>query len=146
MVPDAESPHPPSRNGPSPGWLMGRARSVRYAVRGIRVLVVTQPNARIHALATACVILMAAYLRLGPRDWAALVLAIAVVWAAEALNTALEALADAAVPAQHPLVARAKDAAAAGVLLAALASVLVGLLIMGPPLVARISGFFTGAG
>ena len=58
--------------------------------------------------------------------------------AAEALNTALEALADRVAPDQHPLVAKAKDVAAGGVLLAAVAAAVMGLLVLGPPLWARL--------
>jgi len=59
---------------------------------------------------------------------------------AEAFNTALESLADASVPEQHPLVARAKDSAAAAVLLAAIAAATIGLLVLGRPLFVRLVG------
>jgi diacylglycerol kinase (ATP) len=62
------------------------------------------------------------------------------VWTAEALNTALELLADAASPDFHPLVAKAKDVAAGAVLLSAVGSVVIGLLILGPPLLAVVAG------
>jgi diacylglycerol kinase len=64
---------------------------------------------------------------------------IALVWAAEFFNTAIEAVVDLASPMQHPLAAVGKDVGAAAVLIAALASVGVGLLILGPPLWERIS-------
>ena len=67
-------------------------------------------------------------------------LAIALVLAAECLNTALESLADAVAPDPHPLVARAKDAAAGGVLLAAIGAAVIGLLVLGPPLLAWLRG------
>jgi diacylglycerol kinase len=67
-------------------------------------------------------------------SWVALVLAIAGVWVAELLNTALEALCDALHPDPHPLVGRCKDVAAGAVLVAAAAATAVGLLVLGPPL------------
>ena len=70
-------------------------------------------------------------------EWSLVVLAMIVVWTAEALNTALEALCDVASPAAHPLVERAKDIAAGAVLVAAVGAAIVGLLIFGPHLLPR---------
>ncbi len=98
----------------------------------------TQPNAWIHAMFTIAVILLGLWLGLSPRDWAVIVLAMALVWMAEFINTALEAAVDLASPQQHPLAKISKDVGAAAVLVAAGASVIVGLLILGPPLWQRI--------
>ena len=57
---------------------------------------------------------------IGPSDWALLSIAIAAVWIAEAFNTALEFLSDAACPGRNPLVGRAKDVAAGAVILASI--------------------------
>ena len=94
----------------------------------------TQHNTWIHAVATACVLLVAAWLRVSAWEWAALILACMAVWIAEALNTALEFLADAAVPQAHAGVGRAKDVAAAAVLIAAVGATVVGLLVFVPRL------------
>lgn len=118
-------------------WLAERAASFRFALRGLAALA-REPNARIHAAAALAVIVLAAALGVGRHDGALLALAIGLVLAAEALNTALEALADHVAPGVHPLVARAKDIAAAGVLLAALTAVAVGLLVFWKPLLARL--------
>lgn len=117
-----------------------RVRSFAYALRGLATLVRSQPNAWIHGAATAAAVGLAAVLALPRRDWALLVLAIASVWSAEAFNSALEALADRASPDYHPLVERAKDLAAAAVLLVAAGAAGVGLLVLGPPLWARLTG------
>ena len=101
-------------------------------------MVATQPNAKIHAAATVAVVGLGA-LDLGRIDWCWLVVAIALVWIAEASNTALEALADAAVPEAHPLIRRAKDCGAGAVLVSALAAASIGILVLGPPLLARLS-------
>jgi diacylglycerol kinase (ATP) len=100
----------------------------------------TQPNFRIHLVAAAVVLVLGAGLGLSAVELSVLVLAVGVVLCTEALNTGLESLADAAVPEFHPLVKRAKDAAAAGVLLAVLGAVAVGLLLLVPRLVALIPG------
>jgi diacylglycerol kinase (ATP) len=113
--------------------LRARAQSFRYAGRGAAV-VLGQHNARIHAAATVLALALAAGLRIPHGDWLWILAAITWVWGAEALNTALEHLADAVHPDEHPGIARAKDAAAAGVLFAAAGAALIGLLVLGPPL------------
>jgi diacylglycerol kinase (ATP) len=114
--------------------LHARWSSFRYAFSGLRAMLVDQHNARIHFAATLVVLGLSAALGLSRLEWALIVAAIGAVWALEALNTALESLADAVAPDPHPLVGRAKDLAAAAVLVAALCAVAVGLLVLGPPL------------
>ncbi len=99
----------------------------------------TQHNAWVHLAITAVVLAVSFWLRLEARDWAVIVLTIALVFAAEFLNTAVEVVVDLASPQIHPLAKVAKDVGAGAVLIAAVAAVLVGLLILGPPLWARIS-------
>jgi diacylglycerol kinase (ATP) len=103
------------------------------AGRGVRALL-GEANARVQLTIAVAVAGLATLLEVGPRDWALLVLAMGVVLAAESFNTALEALADRVAPEQHPLVGRAKDVAAGGVLLASIAAAGVGLLVLGAPL------------
>ncbi|MBK8308501.1 MAG: diacylglycerol kinase family protein [Gammaproteobacteria bacterium] len=112
----------------------GRIASFRYAFAGLWVMIRTQPNAWIHAVATLVVVGAGIHFALPGRDWALLVCAIGLVWMGEALNTAIEFLADAAVPAHHPLIKHAKDIAAAAVLLASLAAALIGALVFAPHL------------
>jgi diacylglycerol kinase len=102
----------------------------------------TQRNAWIHALATLLVAVFGFWLRLSLHDWALLVLTVAMVWTAEFINTALEAVVDLASPQQHPLAKVGKDVGAAAVLIASLAAILVGLLVLGPPLWEKLKGFF----
>ena len=118
--------------------LAARGRSFANAFRGVGHLLQTEPNAWIHGAATVAVVALGAALGVDRAGWCWLVAAIAAVWTAEALNTAFERLADAVHPEPHPLVGHAKDAAAAAVLLAAGGAVLVGLLVLGPPLLAAL--------
>ena len=121
--------------GQTPGSSPGdRLRSFGYAFSGMRTLIISQPNARLHAAATAIVMAGAFLLGLSRIEWCIIILTVAAVWTAEALNTALEYLADAASPEFHPLVKKAKDVAAGGVLVTALGSVIVGFLVFGPRL------------
>jgi diacylglycerol kinase (ATP) len=120
--------------------LAARGRSFVYAFRGVAELVSSQHNAWIHAAATLVVIGLGLVLGVSRLEWALLALAIGAVWTAEGLNTAIEWLCDVASPEHHPLVGKAKDVAAASVLLAAAASALVGLFVLGPPLLALVTG------
>ncbi len=115
-----------------------RWASFEYAWEGLRYLWRTQPNARIHAVATGGVAGIALWLRIAPLGWAALSLALGLVWMAEAFNTALEVAVDLCSPQPHPLAKASKDAGAAAVLLAVLTAVAVGLAVLGPPLWVRL--------
>jgi diacylglycerol kinase (ATP) len=115
------------------GGVAGRLVSFRHAGRGL-IRLFAEPNARVHALAAFLAVALAALLRLSPVEWALVALAIALVFVAEALNTGLESLADAAVPDRHPLVGAAKDLGAAAVLVAALGSLSIAACVFGPRL------------
>lgn len=114
----------------------GRARSFQHAFRGIAELLGTQHNAWIHALATLAVVVVGWILEVSALEWCALILAMMFVWVAEALNTAFEYLCDVACSDFHPLVRKAKDIAAGGVLLSAIGAALVGFIIFLPRLLA----------
>lgn len=94
----------------------------------------SQENTRIHGAASLLVIGMGIWLGLDRQDWALIALSIGIVWTAELFNTAIEAVVDLISPAQHPLARVSKDVSAAAVLTAAATSVVLGLLILGPPL------------
>ena len=117
-----------------------RTEAFRYALSGWWHVLRTQRNAWFHAFASVVVIGLAVGLRLGRQDLAILLLAIGLVWLAEFINTALEAVVDLASPEAHPLARVGKDVGAAAVLIASITSAIVGLLILGPPLLARITG------
>ena len=109
-----------------------RVESFKHAIRGIGLMLRSQQNAWIHAMATVGVVVFGFLFGVTPGQWCWLVLAIMAVWMAEALNTALEFLADFASPEFHPLVKKAKDVAAGAVLISALGSVIIGLFVLGP--------------
>lgn len=119
---------------------VSRLASFRHAFAGWWYVLRTQHNAWIHAVASVAILAVALWLGLGRTEWALLILTIALVWVAEFVNTAVEALVDLLSPDIHPLAKAAKDIAAAAVLIAALAAVVVGLLVLGPPLWLRLSG------
>ena len=123
-------------------FLRTRLESFRYAFSGWAFVLRTQRNAWVHASASLAVFLLCLWLELPGRDWAVIILTVAMVWAAEFINTALEAVVDLSTPGHHPLAKVGKDVGAAAVLIAAFAAVLIGLLILGPPLLARLQALF----
>jgi diacylglycerol kinase len=100
----------------------------------------TQRNAWIHAVISTGVFAAGLWLGLSRIEWAMILLTMALVWMAEFVNTALEAVVDLASPDLHPLAKVGKDVAAAAVLVGAITAVLVGLLVLGPPLWERVRG------
>lgn len=107
-----------------------RLSSIGYALQGIRALVRQEPNAKLHALATLGAIALGIIRHITRGEWLALVIVIAMVWLAEAMNTCIEILCDLWCKGEHhPQVKTIKDIAAAGVLIAALAAVITGALI-----------------
>ena len=112
--------------------------SFRNALSGLNELLRTQRNARIHLGITLAVIGLAAWLRLSAADWALLAVTAALVWTAELINTALEAVVDLASPGRQPLARLAKDLSAAAVLVAAVGAAVVGALVLALPLFRRV--------
>jgi len=109
-----------------------RIQSFRHAINGIGLMLKSQHNAWIHATASVLILLIGGFLGLTPEEWCWLVIAIMAVWTAEALNTALEFLADVASAEFHPSIEKAKDVAAGAVLIAATGSMVIALFILGP--------------
>lgn len=120
-------------------FLSSRGRSFIHAFAGWWYVIHTQKNAWVHAIGTVLVLSTAAWLSLPAWQFAILILTICVVWTSEFINSALEAVVDLASPYKHPLAKVGKDVGAAAVLIAALSSILVGILLLGPPLLEKIA-------
>jgi diacylglycerol kinase len=125
-------------------FVYSRILAFGHAFRGWGYVLKTQHNAWIHSLFATAVILVGLWLGLKPVDWAIIVLTIAMVFTAEFINTAIEAVVDLASPVHHPLAKVGKDVGAGAVLVAALAGIVIGLLVIGPPLWARLLSLFNG--
>ncbi len=115
-----------------PFSLAERARSFRYAFSGLAELLRSQHNARVHLFASLLVVIVGLSLGVTRMEWCALLLAMMLVWIAEALNTALEFLCNLVSPDFHPLIKKSKDVAAASVLISAAGAVVIGVLIFLP--------------
>ena len=117
------------------------ASSFRYAFAGLRYLLWTQRNAKIHTAIGLAAVALGFVLGIDRNEWLTLTLMITIVLAAEGINTAIEAAVDLASPTYHPLAKIAKDVGAGTVLLTAVASVIVGLLLFLPHLLALFSSW-----
>jgi len=120
-----------------------RIASFRYAFQGWFHVLKTQRNAWIHSAIATIVFLLGLWLQLPPRDWAVIILTAALVFTAEFINTSIEAVVDLASPDRHPLAKIGKDVGAAAVLVSALAAILIGLLLLGPPLWQKLTLLFS---
>ena len=108
----------------------------RYAFNGIRLLIPREHNAWIHCFAAVCVVVAGILLGLSETEWIAVVIVIGAVLAAEAVNSALEAIADFVSPEYSEAIKRTKDLAAGAVLIMAIAAAIVGGIIFFPKLIA----------
>nr|KIS30935.1 diacylglycerol kinase [Novosphingobium sp. P6W] len=114
--------------------MRARLKSFIFAGCGLRSLVQGEHNARLHLAASLIVVAAGLVLRVSAADWRWLVLAIAMVWLAEAFNTAIEDICDRINPEFDPAIGRIKDLAAGAVLVASIAAALIGLFTLTPPL------------
>ncbi len=108
--------------------------SFRNAFTGMVILVRTENNARIHIIILVLVIVAGIALKISPAHWIAVSLAAGLVLATECINTAFEYLCDSLMPEYDSRIKKAKDLAAAGVLIAAIVSVVTGLIVFIPAL------------
>lgn len=115
-----------------------RLVSLGYALAGWLYMLRWQKNTRIQVVASIAIMALALWLQVSTMELAILILTITLVWMAEFLNAAVEAVVNLASPDFHPMAKVAKDVASAAVLLGVIASILVGLLLLGPPLLERL--------
>ncbi len=115
-----------------------RTTSYRYALAGLLHMLRYSKNIRIQTVATALVLVLCLTVRLPARDVAVVLVVAGMVWLAEFVNAAVEAAINLASPDYHDMAKVGKDIAAGAVLLCVILSVMVGLLVIGPPLVVRL--------
>lgn len=109
-----------------------RLKSVGHALQGLGFMLKTQHNAWLHLAATVGVILAASFLQVRLEDWRWLIVAIVMVWVAEAFNTAVEYVCDAVSPGCSETVKHAKDIAAGAVLVCVIGAAVIGFLTLWP--------------
>jgi diacylglycerol kinase len=119
----------------------GRRPAFKHAFQGLKFVLQTQYNARIHLAMTIFVVIFGLLLKLSNLEWAIIVIAIGLVWITEIINTALESLVDLVTQQYHPLAKIAKDTAAAAVLFASFIAVLLGIAVFTPHLLSLFHKF-----
>lgn len=119
--------------------LRKRLRSFGYAFHGIRLLITQEANAWIHCFAAVCVVVAGFFFGISVSEWIAVIFAIGMVLAAEAVNTAVEALADRVTQEYDEAIKRTKDLASGAVLILAIAAAIIGCIIFIPKIALWLS-------
>jgi diacylglycerol kinase (ATP) len=114
------------------GYLINRLKAFGFAFNGIGLFFKEGAHAKVHLLAVLVVSILGWQVGISPMEWCLLILCYGLVISMEAMNSAIEHTVDLAEPNQHPLAKKAKDIAAAAVLMSALAALLIGLIIFVP--------------
>ena len=112
-----------------------RLKSFNFAFTGLIDLIKSEPNARIHALATMFAVTAGFVLKISKAEWCVIVIVIALVWAAEGFNTVIEKLVDHLFPGYHETARMTKDISAGAVLVCAVAAFICGLIIFLPKVI-----------
>jgi len=119
-------------------FIQTRRNSFRYALSGVVFVLKTQRNSWIHLAISMIVIVVGVLLDLSIFHWTVLIFCIGLVWICEFFNTAIEVIVDLVSPSEHPLAKISKDVAAGAVLIAAICSVVIGALVLGPLLYQKV--------
>lgn len=122
----------------SPVTSTNRLNSFVYALAGWVYMLRRQKNTRIQAVASLGILVLALWLGVDAISLAVLILTITIVWMAEFVNAAVEAAINLSTSDLHPMARVGKDVASAAVLLGVVASILIGILVLGPPLVHKL--------
>jgi diacylglycerol kinase len=107
----------------------------RYAIDGLISAIRSEANMRIHIVAAVLACIAGFYFNLASGEWIVIIICIVLVISFELINTAVEELCNMIHPEQHPVIKKIKDIAAGSVLVAAIGSVVVGLIIFLPKLI-----------
>lgn len=107
-------------------------KSFNFAGKGVAWVWKSEPNFKVHCITGLLAICLGWFLKISYPEWITVFLCIGIVMSAEAFNSSIEVLADATHPEEHPLIGKAKDAAAGAVLLVAIAALIVGTIIFLP--------------
>ena len=118
--------------------IAARLKSFAFAFEGFAFMLRTQHNAWVHLGATIAIVALGFALQVSADAWRWLIAAMALVWVAEAMNTAFEHLCDVVSPQFHESVKRSKDIAAAAVLVCPIAASLLGAITFAPYVLALI--------
>ena len=129
---DRKSNAQPDDNRPEKFSWTKRLASFRYAFNGLKILIREEHNARIHLFAACCVLIAGAVFKISLSEWIAVIFCIGWVIALELINSAIENTADFISKEKNETIKKIKDLSAGAVLIAAIASAVIGLIIFLP--------------
>jgi diacylglycerol kinase (ATP) len=112
-------------------FIVDRIKSFGPALKGLFWLLKNEGNAQFHLIAAIVVVSAGFYFKVTHTEWLLLIFAIGLVLTAEALNNAIEKTIDLLHPQKHEKAGLVKDLAAAGVLVASVCSLIIGVLVFG---------------
>ncbi len=112
--------------------MLNRINSFKYALNGLKTLLIEEPNVRIQLLAAIAVAIAGFIFEISTTEWIAIIFAIGFVFAMEAINSSIEGLTDFVSPEKHEMIKKIKDISAAGVLISALTALVIGLIVFVP--------------
>jgi len=115
--------------------LVNRLKSFGSAFSGLRLILKNEHNFRIHVFILVIVIIAGIFFKINAADWIAITVVSGLVLTAECFNSAIEYLSDAVSPEVNPAIKNVKDAAAAGVLIAAIVAAATGIIIFIPEII-----------
>jgi diacylglycerol kinase len=118
--------------------LKKRLISFRYAFNGLKILISEEHNTRIHFVAAICAVSLGFIMKISVYEWLAIVFSIGFVFTAEIINSAIENLADFVSPGENDLIKKAKDLSAAAVLVSAITSLVIGIIVFLPKIIAYV--------
>jgi len=117
--------------------------SFKHAFEGLGYVLYHERNARLHLLAAVLVVAMSVWLQLSHLEWALIIAAIGLVFTGEMLNTVVELTIDLISPKENLLAKQAKDVAAGAILAASMVAMIIGIIVLGPPLWSRLTALVT---
>lgn len=117
------------------GFIRGRVQAFKHAFNGVDILFTEESNSKVQVVLAIVALLMGYFLRISAMEWIALCIVIGLVFAMEAVNSAIENLSDFTCNERfEESIKKTKDLSAAAVLFTAIAALITGLIIFLPKL------------
>ena len=119
-------------NNQENGFVKGRIKSFKYALKGMWLLITTEHSIMVQMAIGLIVMFIGWWYRISSTEWILQILAIGIVLVAESLNTAVEKICDFIHPDYHKRIGFIKDISAGAVSFAAISAIIIGLIIYLP--------------
>ncbi len=117
---------------PKESFLKNRIKSVGYALKGMFLLLRTEPSIKIQFVIALIVTALGFYFQITETEWALQLLSIGMVMGIEGANTAIEKICDYVQPNLDPKIGLIKDISAGAVMIVSIIASIIGLIIYAP--------------